>query len=116
MMSPGKGVGRGISTMLSTRNPARSSLVAECREIPGNAMLSPGRDITVLFTVDDIMDDELLSRELFEDQSEVDLVVGENVELDLVRSPSKATLAIGDSPQSLEANADRQARSLLELE
>ena len=27
-MSPGNGVGRGISAMLSTRNPARSSLVA----------------------------------------------------------------------------------------
>jgi hypothetical protein len=61
------------------------------------------------------MDDEPLARELFEDHCEVDLVVRKNVQLDLVRSPSKAALAIGDGPQSLEANSDWQPSSLLEL-
>ncbi len=79
-------------------------------------MTAPGRNETVEFPLDAVLDDESMSLELAHEDRKVDVVVWKHVELELFGSPSETALSIGDDPETFESESDRELCLLLEQE
>jgi hypothetical protein len=77
-------------------------------------MTAPSRDEAVQLSLDPVLDDEPMPFELGHQNGEVDVIIGEHVELEFFRLPTETALSIGDDPEPLEPQADRELCFLLQ--
>jgi hypothetical protein len=79
-------------------------------------MFTEGRDLSVVFPVNDVPPDKAMLVQRIEHGPEVHGIMGQNVGLELARLPEKTAGAVRDRPESSERQAQRQPGFLFGVE